>query len=348
MLNGLQKITSNIKVGIVGRGWFGINLYNHLSNINKIEPSLLSKNDLSYKKYDVIYECTGDPLQGALVAKRSIDQCVDFITINSEMDCLVGLELSLYAKSKAVMYTNSDGDQPGVLAKLLDQLKLQNFKIKVAGNCKGFLDKHADINSVSSFVSPGQNPYKIVSFADGTKQAQELCVVANSYDLNVYKRGMNGYRVSKKDILKSYKHLNGCVDYSLKSIQNGFGSSVFVIGFRDDIEDDMRYLKMGDGPDYIFFKDYHLCYLEAINTILEVVLYKLPTLVQSVRKCEVISYNKKNGMYGLIDNIKNINGELPASLYKYCKVVNKGEIDTPIFMDDVKLEKNLLTELREL
>ena len=40
----------------------------------------------------------------------------------------------------------------------------------------------------------------------------------------------------------------------------------------------LRYLKMGDGPDYLFYRPYHLCHIETPLSAAEAVIYREPTI----------------------------------------------------------------------
>jgi predicted homoserine dehydrogenase-like protein len=54
------------------------------------------------------------------------------------MDATIGFALRRMADAQGVVYSNTDGDQPGVLARMITDVKLMGFKIAAAGNGKGF------------------------------------------------------------------------------------------------------------------------------------------------------------------------------------------------------------------
>ena len=70
----------------------------------------------------------------------------------------------------------------------------------------------------------------------------------------------------------------GLVDYTLGG---DFGGGVFVIGYGMDpvmLQPYMKYLKMGDGPNYLFYRPYHLCHMDTPLSIAEAVLDGEPTI----------------------------------------------------------------------
>ncbi|NQU73866.1 MAG: hypothetical protein HQ547_04045, partial [Candidatus Omnitrophica bacterium] len=94
------------------------------------------------KGIDAVFEATGAVGLCAELAKTVISQGIHFITANIEMDSTVGFAVDDLAKKHGVVYSISDGDQPGVLSRMIDEVQLYGFEITVAGNCKTFIDMH--------------------------------------------------------------------------------------------------------------------------------------------------------------------------------------------------------------
>ena len=207
------------------------------------------------------------------------------------------------------------------------------------------------------------------SFSDGTKNMVELCCMANSTGLVPDVRGGHGPKCDIKNLDKvlCLKEEGGILNnYGVVEWVNGIAPGVFVIVSSDleFIHHEMQYLRIGDGPNYVLYRPYHLCGMETPLTIARAVLDKAPTIVpMDGLVCEAITVAKKDlkkgesvdgiggfSTYGTIDKrevAKELNA-LPIGLInkntKMAKDVKKGEIIT---YDDVILdEDSLLVKLR--
>lgn len=317
---------------------------------------------------DVFFEATGNILAGAQAALKAIAQKIHFVTIGAELDATVGYILSQKAARQDVVYSNCDGDQPGVLARIIDEVRLTGFDIVVAGNCKGFIDIHKTPEDVMPWVKPGHNPKMITAFTDGTKQAMEMAVVANAAGLTVDKRGMRGITTTKETIVDDLTRglsKEGIVDYVLGINGVNQGGGVFVIGKREGgrIEADMEYLKKGKGPYYLFFKDEHLCYFSAVTTIASAALLRTATIVPSGKYTDVFASAKRDlkagercdgiggGMaYGVIDDAAVVEQEglLPVGLSEFAVLKEAVAADTPLSYSMVDFgEDNIIIKLRQ-
>ncbi|RYZ50167.1 MAG: NAD(P)-dependent oxidoreductase, partial [Chitinophagaceae bacterium] len=67
---------------------------------------------------DAVIEVTGAVEFGTQVAMRAIQNGKHIIMMNAEVDGTVGPILKVYADKAGVVYTNADGDQPGVIMNL--------------------------------------------------------------------------------------------------------------------------------------------------------------------------------------------------------------------------------------
>jgi predicted homoserine dehydrogenase-like protein len=315
---------------------------------------------------DIFFDATGNLLAGARAAINVLKQKLHFITISAELDATVGYVLNEIAKENGVIFSNCDGDQPGVLARMIGEVKLMGFEIAVAGNGKGFLDYHATPEDIMPFVTEGNNAKVITSATDGSKQSFELAVLANGFGLDVDRRGMHGVKTTKeamvKDIIDTVSK-EGVIEYFMGK-NTHYGTTVFVIGKRSDeiVRKDFKYLNRGEGPYYLFFRDYHLCYYETPNSIAEAVLFNTPTISPQALKADVLTVSKrdlKSGekldgiggytVYGLIDRYETIIEEnlLPLGLAEYAVMTCDVKQDTPITYDMVDFsEENLIITLR--
>ncbi|EKD47851.1 MAG: SAF protein, partial [uncultured bacterium] len=161
--------------------------------------------------------------------------------MNAELDGTLGPILKNYADKAGVIYTNTDGDQPGVEMNLYRFLTGIGVTPVLCGNIKGLQDPYRTPETQKAFASKwGQKPHMVTSFADGTKISFEQAVVANATGMHVAKRGMWAPTVPAgtplKEAVNRYPQeeiLNnpGIVDYIVGAEPN---SGVFVLGVIDD------------------------------------------------------------------------------------------------------------------
>ncbi len=230
------------------------------------------------KSLDVLVDITGHVEFGAEVLLAAFKHDKDIITFNAEVDSTLGPILSAYAERAGVVYSGSDGDQPGVTMNLYRFVKGLGLTPMLAGNIKGLQDPYRNPTTQEEFAKYwGMGPEKATSFADGTKMNMEQACVANCTGLKVAKRGMLGYafdgHVDEMTGMYDYeqlKELGGIIDYALGAKP---GPAVFVYG---SIEDELSrhhldYYKLGKGPLYSFYTPYHLCIFEVPTSIARVV-----------------------------------------------------------------------------
>lgn len=314
---------------------------------------------------DVMMDVTGAVEYGAQLALSAIEGKMHIVTMNSETDATVGCILNDLAKKAGLLYTNSDGDQPGVLKRLHDFIEAFSFEVTAIINCKGFMDVNATPESVQPWVEKqNTSPPVTTAMADGTKMNIEQAVICNAMGFTPDKRGMHGITTDLAHALDDFVAvLNNkrVVDYTLGG---DFKGGVFVIAHGNDpeaVQPYMEYLKMGSGPNYLFFRPYHLCHYETPLTVAEVILDNEPliaplgapiTEVVTIAKKDLVAGDVLDGLggytcYGEIDMVSNAQGFLPVGLTEGVKVtrpVAKGEA---IPMDAVELDDDsLLMRLR--
>ena len=317
---------------------------------------------------DLFFDATGNVLAGTKAALACIANKLHFITASAELDVTIGYTLCQRAKDAGIIYSNADGDQPGCLARLYDDVKMFGLKPVAAVNGKGFLRCHQTPDDVREYCVGDLNANKITSFADGTKQGIELAVVSNALDFEPARRGMYGISTRAKtllaDIMKTVNK-EGFVDYYFGNKEEGLGMTVCIIARCDDehLKRDLKYLSMGEGPYYKFYREYHLCYFETARGMAEAILLNKPLIQPNCLKADVITAAKKDlkkgeslghiggyNYYGLIDTYETmINGNfLPVGLAEYAVLKDQAAIDTPITYDMVTFpEDNIVLQLRK-
>lgn len=202
--------------------------------------------------------------------------------MNAELDSTLGPLLKTKADKAGVVFTNVDGDQPGVIVNLYRFVKGLGVKPVLCGNIKGLQDPYRNPTTQQEFAKKwGQKPHMVASFADGSKISFEQAIVANATGMTVAKRGMLGPTVpagtpiEKTVELYPLEHLEngpGIVDYVVGAVPNG---GVFVLGMHDNPRQQhyLNLYKVGPGPLYCFYNPYHLCHFEVGNTVARAVLF---------------------------------------------------------------------------
>lgn len=307
---------------------------------------------------EVVMEATGSHEYGALAIRACLESGHDVVSMNAEADATVGYLLKRIADRHNAVYSIADGDQPGVLMRLVEFVEASGFETVAAINCKGFMDRHATPESIKEWaVKQNTSLPMTTAFTDGTKMNIENAVVANATGLLPEVRGMHGVRTelatAVEDIVAALGR-HGVVDYTLGG---DFKGGVLVIGYADDpemVQPYLRYLKLGDGPYYMFYRPYHLVHLEAPVSIAEALLDREPTIapdgpfradVVTVAKTDLVPGDQLDGMggwlsYGEVDTIDNAAGFLPIGISEGARMVKPVRMDEPIPLDAVELDED--------
>ena len=315
---------------------------------------------------EAIIEVTGTIEHAARAVVAAIETGKHVIQMNAELDGTVGPILKKYADELGVVFTFSDGDQPGVQMNLLRFVAGIGVTPVLCGNIKGLHDPYRNPQTQAGFAAKwGQNAAMVASFADGTKISFEQAIVANGTGFRVARRGMLGPDFSGGDpssplvpveqSLSAFaEHLDpsqpGLVDYVVGARP---GPGVFVIGTTED-ERQRHYLnlyKLGEGPYYVFSTPYHLCHFEVPNSVARAVLFNDAVLtprdgprvgVIAVAKTDlapgtVIQEFGGFEAYGVAENIDAIRSErlLPIGLALGCTVTRPVSKDTALTFNDV-------------
>ncbi|GAB6194417.1 NAD(P)H-dependent oxidoreductase [Desulfocastanea catecholica] len=323
---------------------------------------------------DAIVEATGEVEFGANVVLKAITHGKHVILMNAELDAVVGPILKQYADKAGVVITNVDGDQPGVIMNLLRWVDTIGYRPVLAGNIKGLQDHYRTPETQRGFAENVKQDVKMItSFADGTKISMEMAVVANATGFRTAVRGMYGFECKHvKEAVNLFpvdQMMNGgIVDFILGAEP---GPGVFVLGYNDHPikMQYAQYLKMGDGPFYVFYTPYHLPHLESPITVARAVLFHdAATVPLGKPVVDVITAAKRNlkageildgiggfHCYGLTENYEESfkNAFLPMSLAQGCRlkrdiakdsIINYSDVEVPggRLVDQLRREQNLL------
>src|ERR687898_1093472 len=236
------------------------------------DPLLLAR----HPQVEALIEVTGAVEHGARAVSTAIEHGKHVILMNAELDGTVGPILRQKADAAGVVYTNADGDQPGVQLNLYRFVKTIGVKPVLCGNIKGLHDPYRNPTTQEGFARQWkQAPHMVTSFADGTKVSFEQAIVANATGMRVAKRGMHGPTV------QTGTHVREAADrFPLEDLLSGPGivdyvvgaepsPGVFVLATHDDPAQQhyLELYKLGTGPLYCFYTPYHLCHFEVPNTV---------------------------------------------------------------------------------
>jgi predicted homoserine dehydrogenase-like protein len=194
-----------------------------------------------------------------------------------------------------------------------------------------------------------------------------MAAVANATGMKPARPGMVGPETALDGLLAEIGRrglLDGppVVEYTL-----GIPSGVFLIARSDDVhlQREFRYLKMGDGPNYLFYRPYVLCQFEAPLTAAEAVLYGTATLspAAGAPATDVATFAKRDlrageplggiggpNHYGLIMEARSAGEEdaLPVGLAEYAELRRDVAKDSMIRQEDVVLdERPIAVRLRK-
>lgn len=406
MLNELKKRAAEhrpIQVGLVGLGAMGLGIAYQIGRTPGMVLSFVADvNEAAAKKGAEIYGKPTRVVTDALAALRdekipcdvlveatnSIVAAYDYclaaverkahcVLMNAEVDAILGYLLRAEAAKQGVVVTSDAGDQHGVLARMMEEIEMWGFDMVQAGNMKGFMDRHRDLEGTAEIAkSLGLSTVQCLAYTDGSKLNIEMSVIANEYGLTPLVPGMQGPRAERVEQVIDLFDFDsyggqGRVDYILGAKQHGGG--VYVVG-RCDNEFQQGYLNYykvtNKHPYYLFLRPYHLCHLETPRAIALAALYgKAVCTMRMGRVTDCYAYAKRDlkpgdrvehaigsdEVYGLIMEAKaadaaalvpqgvlDVEGSLERPVMR--RAVAK---DQPISWDDVELPATRMVELWE-
>lgn len=341
------------------------------------EGSLVATRDALHppkmEQIDVVIAATGVPQIGAKVAIRSILDGTHVVMLTDETDAVVGPYLSKMADQAGVVYSGAAGDEPGSIMELYDFADSLGFEIVAAGKGKNNpLDREATPESLAAEAETKDlNPAIYTAFVDGTNSMLEMTMVANATGLTVDRRGLHSPEVSSvaelADVFNSESEegilsRDGVVDFALGG---GVAPGVFLVVTTDNdtIREDLDYLKMGDGPNYVLHRSYHIPTIEPLLTAARAVFFGDAYLVPDEPVVDTVSIAKRDlepgeeidgigghTVYGLAEDaaVAEEEGLIPISLIEGATVKNAVEKGEALSYDDVDLVDSELLNLRRL
>jgi predicted homoserine dehydrogenase-like protein len=128
---------------------------------------------------DVVIDATGSPAAGIAHALAAIENGKHVVMVNVEADVLAGPALAKRARSAGVVYSMAYGDQPALVAEMVDWARATGFRVQAAGKGTKYLPSyhrstpddvwtHFGLSPEAAHAA-GMNPQMFNSFVDGTK-----------------------------------------------------------------------------------------------------------------------------------------------------------------------------------
>jgi predicted homoserine dehydrogenase-like protein len=219
-----------VRVGLIGAGKFGSMFLAQVPSIAGLEVTLICDRDLDRAKaacrtvgwdagriahtrfsergrdacldqsVEVVVEATGDPAAGIAHALAAIEARKPIVMVNVEADALAGPSLAAKARAAGVIYSLAYGDQPALIAEMVDWARSAGFTVAAAGKGTKYLPAYHAVTpdgvwehyglTAGEARKAGMNSQMFNSFLDGTKSAIEMAAVANACELDVPQDGL--------------------------------------------------------------------------------------------------------------------------------------------------------------
>ena len=305
----LEKAGRPLRVGLVGLGAMGKGMAYNIQHTPGME--LICVGDTDPKRYDelreiipeatfwhaddcmsvaecpdidMFMEASSSIEMGLDYTRKAIECGTDVLLMNGEVDCFYGPELYKMAQEAGVMISSTDGDQYGVLIKLLEEVELMRLRPVMIGNIKGFMNRYANPTNIKYEADIRNLDYQMcVTYTDGTKLAIEMAIMSNATGFVPYKGKMEGPSMKEVHEVLDYYDFDEIskepvVEYIVGAEPGG---GVFIVAecHNDYQRSLLKYYKMGDGPYYVFYRPYHLCQIETAYAVGRMIFDKRPLLV---------------------------------------------------------------------
>ena len=219
-----------IRVGLIGAGKFGSMFLAQVPSIAGIDVAVIADLDperakaacrgvgwdeariarmrfvtdgreaISDERAEVVVEATGNPAAGIAHALEAFEAGKHIVMVNVEADALAGALLARKARAAGVIYSMAYGDQPALIAEMVDWARSAGFTVAAAGKGTKYLPAYHTVTpdgvwehyglTADEAKRAGMNSQMFNSFLDGTKSAIEMAAVANACTLDVPHDGL--------------------------------------------------------------------------------------------------------------------------------------------------------------
>lgn len=311
-----ESRSTPIKVAVIGAGQMGRGMITQISGVPGMEvhaicdvnhalaqqaaeeylaharqPHPFVDVDVDYAKIilhsdvDVVVDATGVPEVGANIALHTLSAKKHLVLLNVEVDVTVGSILSQWFKAAGLIYTGSAGDEPAVTLELYEFAKTMGLDVIVAGKGKNnpFIPLATPDSCAEEARRKRMNPHMLAAFQDGTKTMAEMNLLSNATGLIPDRVGMHGVEADIKTVSEKLRTVaeGGCLNrYGVVEYVHGLAPGVFVIVKSElgAVNEEMKYLSVGEGPYYTLYRPFHLASLETPISIARAVILHESTI----------------------------------------------------------------------
>ncbi len=211
---------------------------------------------------EVVVDGTADPELGARAAMLALQNDKHVISVNVECDATIGHILARRAAERGLVYTATAGDEPGELKVLHDHYDALGFRVVALGKGKNNPLRHSATpdDMKASLPDNGITARQVASFVDGSKTMFEMASIGNAVGFGPDVPGMHGPECTLAEIPQRFREKDaggilsreGVVDFVTGPDISG---GVWIVVYTDEprVRSDFRYLKIGEGPYYLFY-----------------------------------------------------------------------------------------------
>jgi predicted homoserine dehydrogenase-like protein len=172
--------------------------------------ALIARDDI-----EVVIDATGHPPSGIRHALACAKNGKHIVMVNVEADVLAGPLLAEECRKAGVVYSMAYGDQPALVAEMVDWARACGFEVVAAGKGTKYLPEyHASTPetvwryyglAAEAAKAGGMNPQMFNSFLDGTKSAIEMAAIANATGLRPARDGLTFHPCGTDDLPRILK-----------------------------------------------------------------------------------------------------------------------------------------------
>jgi predicted homoserine dehydrogenase-like protein len=330
---------------------------NHIDGFNS--ATLTNSLNKLVDNADIVFESSGDVIHATEAVLAATNAKKKVITINSEFHITTG---SFFTR-RGDYVTDADGDQPGCLARLNQDVVGMGFKPMAYVNIKGFINHHPERKEMEYWSNLQKlSLEQTVSFTDGTKLQVEQAFVANALGTAIAPGGMTGARVES---LSDMDYLVRIAEAANEPISDfvlckGAPPGVLIVAKSDEADSlgdytPVKPLRTKEGLAYILLRPYHLCHLEGLNTVRKV-MHGEPMLINNsakprltvvaiakrkISKNEVIERGAGGfDVRGIAVHMQDYKDAVPICLLTHAKVIRDIEPDQIVRFEDVVLDES--------
>lgn len=238
------------------------------------EIPLVKSSKQLLRTIDLLVECSGTTVEATDIVMTALTEGIPVVTMNVGLHLVSGTQLASLGT-----IVEAEGDQPGTLASLDNEVRSMGFSPVVYGSIKNFVDFNPTPESMLTWTRKlGQNLPEVTAATDGTTIQMEQAMVANFTGATISGPGLSGIRCRSveegarrlAEIAEAYHA--PISDYILLDNQNQSPTpGVFIVATHNDVTNpQLTPLRLGDSAYFLLTKPYHLNHLEIPKTILAV------------------------------------------------------------------------------